>query len=232
MPDSAPSLPQTLALVDDDAEYSEFLTQHLQSLGVDVTRYADSDDLLTGTRPFEHGFYIVDLMLPGIDGVDLIGLLRRRTQAGIVVVSGRAAPEVFASVVEAGADMYLAKPVSFEQVVVAIRAVQRRVSAPVAQVWLLDRVESRLLAPDGVVIALSESDAGVLQCFLDAQGSPVSREALCRQLGHPTTPEGENLLSASVYRLRRRIERATPLPVPLQTQARVGYVFRGKLREG
>jgi len=231
MSDTAPPLPATLALVDDDAEYSEFLALHLQSLGVAVARYGDSDELLTSTRPFEHGFYIVDLMLPGVDGVSLIALLRRRTQAGIVVVSGRAAPEVFANVIDAGADMYLAKPVSFDQVVVAIRAVQRRATAAVpGQTWLLDLRAARLVAPDGVAVLLSESDASVLQCFLRAQGATVSREALCRELGHPSTAEGENLLSASVYRLRRRIERATPLPVPLQTQARVGYVFRAALK--
>lgn len=225
-------LPRTLALVDDDAEYSEYLAQHLEKQGIDVHHFADSDDLLTSAAPFDFGFYIVDLMLPGIDGVGLIGLLRRRTQAGILVVSGRAAPDVFAKVIDVGADMYLAKPVSFEQVVVAVRGVHRRVAGPVPQAWLLDVRGSRLVAPDGAQIALSETDLAVMQCFLDARGDTVTRSALCQRLGHPDTPEAENLLSATVYRLRRRVERATPLPVPLQTQARVGYVFRGELKPG
>jgi DNA-binding response OmpR family regulator len=70
-----------------------------------------------------------------------------------------------------------------------------------------------------------------MQAFLHARGETVTRQTLCRCLGHPDTPEAENLLSASVYRLRRRVERATPLQVPLQTQARVGYVFRAELIE-
>lgn len=225
-------LPRTLALVDDDAEYSEYLAQHLEALGVDVHHFADSNDLLTEDQPFGYGFYIVDLMLPGVDGVDLIGLLRRRTQAGILVVSGRAAPDVFARVIDVGADMYLAKPVSFEQVVVAVRGVHRRVSAPTPQAWVLEARASRLVAPDGALISLSETDLAVMQCFMDAGGETVTREALCRRLGHAETPEAENLLSATVYRLRRRVERATPLPVPLQTQARVGYIFRAALVEG
>jgi len=222
-------LPKTLALVDDDAEYSEYLAQHLESLGIDVHHFADSNDLLTSTFPFDFAFYIVDLMLPGIDGVDLIGLLRRRTQAGIVVVSGRAAPDVFATVIDAGADMYLTKPVSFEQVVVAIRGVHRRVTTTTPQAWVLDLRASRLVAPDGVAIGLSDTDFAVMQSFLEAHGETVTREALLRRLGHADGAEAENLLSATIYRLRRRIERATPLPVPLQTQARVGYVFRGDL---
>ncbi len=222
-------LPRTLALVDDDAEYSEYLAQHLEALGVDVHHFADSNDLLTEDQPFGFCFYIVDLMLPGVDGVDLIGLLRRRTQVGILVVSGRAAPDVFARVIDAGADMYLAKPVSFEQVVVAVRGVHRRVALPAPQAWVLEARASRLVAPDGALISLSDTDLAVMQCFLDAGGETVTREALCRRLGHAETAEAENLLSATVYRLRRRVERATPLPVPLQTQARVGYIFRAAL---
>lgn len=225
-------LPRTLALVDDDAEYSEYLAQHLQALGVEVRHFADSNDLLTSDQPFGFSFYVVDLMLPGVDGVDLIGVLRRRTQAGILVVSGRAAPDVFARVIDVGADMYLAKPVSFEQVVVAVRGVHRRVSTPAPRAWVLEARSSRLVAPDGALVSLSETDLAVMQSFLEARGETVSREALCRRLGHPETPEAENLLSATVYRLRRRVERATPLPVPLQTQARVGYIFRAELIEG
>ena len=84
----------------------------------------------------------------------------------------------------------------------------------------------------GARVSVSETDQGVRQSFLEARGETARREALCRRLGHPDTPEAENLLSATVYRLRRRIERATPLPVPLQTQARVGYTFRAELIEG
>ena len=226
----AHALPSTLALVDDDVQYSEYLGQHLTALGIQVRHFADSNDLLASDHPFEYGFYIVDLMLPGVDGTDLIGILRRRTQAGIVVVSGRVAPNVFATVIDGGADMYLAKPVSFDQIVVAIRGVYRRVTTPLSQAWQLDRRGGRLVAPDGVVIALSETDLALMQCFLDAKGGSVTREALCKLLGHENTPEAENLLSATIYRLRRRIERATPLPAPLQTQARVGYAFKGELR--
>jgi len=230
MAEPAHPLPRTLALVDDDLEYSQFLSEHLTALGIRVSHFADSNDLLASQAPFDYGFYIVDLILPGVDGTDLIGILRKRTEVGIVVVSGRVAPDVFAKVIDGGADMHLAKPVSFDKVLVAIRGVHRRVSTPVSQAWLLDVSASRLLAPDGAVVALSATDLALMQCFLQAQGGSVTREALCQLLGHPDSPESENLLSATVYRLRRRVERATPLAVPLNTQARVGYVFKGELR--
>ena len=106
-------LPATLALVDDDPEYSEFLAQHLRNQGVQVQVYSDSSDLLADIEPYRFDFYVLDLMLPGVNGTELLRILRKRTQAGVLIVSGRLGPEVFAEVINAGADMYLTKPVTF-----------------------------------------------------------------------------------------------------------------------
>jgi two-component system, OmpR family, response regulator len=232
MPDSAAPLPASIAVIDDDAEYTEFLAQHLRELGIQVHCFADGNALLADKAPFSHGFYLVDLMLPGVDGVELIRLLRSHTHAGVLVVSGRVAQDVFSSVVDAGADMHLAKPVSFDQVVVAIRAVHRRVVATEAgsKEWLMDQQAGQLVAPDGVRVDLSDGDLVVMQCFVEAEGKIVTREVLCQRLGRPVTDEPDNTLSATLYRLRRRIERATPVVVPMQSQSRVGYVFRAPLR--
>lgn len=224
-------LPSTLALVDDDTEFSEYLSQYLAQRGVRVDAFGDSNDLLAHADAFGYGFYVVDLMLPGIDGVDLIKVLRRRTNAGLLVVSGRLGSGVFGDVVSAGADMYLAKPVRFEQVAVALEAVQRRVgnaSGTLAD-WTLDRAARQLVAPDGVRVDLSALDVAVLECFVAAAGEVVTREALRRRIGRPDDDDGTDNLSATIYRLRRRIERATPALVPLQAKSRVGYLFRAPL---
>jgi DNA-binding response OmpR family regulator len=225
-------LPRTLALIDDDAEYAEFLSQYLRERGVAVDVFNESSRFLAHTAPYGYEFYVVDLMLPGIDGVDLIKVLRLRSQAGVLVVSGRLAPDVFAQVIDAGADMYLAKPVQFEQVALAIKAVQRRAGSAAHQAtpWQFDRRAGQLIAPDGVVIDLSDADRVVMQCFVDAAGEDVTRETLRQRLGQDDGNEATDSLNATIYRLRRRIERATPLVVPLQSKSRVGYVFRAPLR--
>ncbi|NKI94149.1 response regulator transcription factor [Rhizobacter sp. SG703] len=224
-------LPKTLALVDDDAEFSEFLSQYLRERGVAVQVYGNGGDLLVDPQAYDFEFYVLDLMLPGVEGLELLRILRRRTNAGVLVVSGRLAPDVFESVVNAGADMYLAKPVRFEQVALAVKAVQRRAVTAREQVssWQLDRRTSELVAPDGARIALSETDLAVMECFAQAQGGSVTREALRERLGHGSGEQPDNVLHATIYRLRRRIERATPMVVPLQSQSRVGYVFRATL---
>jgi two-component system OmpR family response regulator len=224
-------LPRTIALVDDDPEYSEFLAQHLRGRGVDVQLYADSSDLLAAAAPYLYEFYVVDLMLPGVDGVELIRILRKRTDAGVLVVSGRLGAEVFAAVVNAGADMYLMKPVTFEQVELAVRAVHRRIVTTVktATAWKVDAARSTLTTPDGQIVDLNATDLSLMQCFLEAGGSVVARDLLSERLGLAGAGDSANNLHATIYRLRRRIERATPLAVPLQSQQRVGYVFKAPL---
>ena len=223
-------LPRNLALVDDDAEHTEFLSQYLRAQGVDVAVFADSDDLLTHPQAYAYDFYVLDLMLPGVDGLELIRLLRRRTDAGLVVVSGRLAPDVFDRVMTAGADMYLAKPAQFEQVVLAVKAVQRRVAGTVAVLpWRLDRQARQLIAPDTARVDLSAADLAVLECFAEASGQAVTRDTFLTRLGRDPEDGATDGLNATIFRLRRRIERATPLAQPLQSRPRVGYVFKAPL---
>lgn len=225
-------LPKTLAVVDDDPEFAEFLSQDLRDRGVGVNVYGDSNDLLALNDPYAHDFYVVDLTLPGIDGLNLIKLIRRRSDAGILVVSGRLGPEVFEQVITAGADMYLAKPVQFEQVALAVLAVQRRAGRGAQPLlpWRLDRRARQLVAPDGALVDLSEADLAVMECFVDAAGEVVARDVLRQRLGRTPDDEAGDGINATIYRLRRRIERATPSLVPLQSKSRVGYVFRAPLR--
>ncbi len=228
--ETAVPAPRTLALVDDDPAFSEYLTQYLCERGIAARWFADSDDLLCSDKPFDFDFYVLDLMLPGIDGLSLLRLLRKRSRAGVLVVSGMAAATAFDQVIAAGADMHLAKPVSFEQVLLAIGGVYRRSAAPppAAVPWRLDASRSLLLSPEGARIELSPTDLSVLACLLDADGDTVSREKLAGCLGR-SPDDDPNLLNATIYRLRRRIERATQELAPLQARSRAGYLFRAPL---
>ena len=204
-------LPTTLALIDDDREYTTLLSQYLGQQGMQVDVYADSSLLLGQAEPYRYGFYIVDLLLRGVDGVNLIKLLRQRSRAGILVVSGRSAPTVFKQIVDAGADMHLSKPVPFEQVALAIMAVQRRAAAaqsPAVPAWVL------------------------LECFIEAAGEPVTHAALRQRMEQALDGDSTGAVSAAVHRLRRRIELATEFVAPLQARSGVGYVFRAPLLAG
>lgn len=229
---ASPDLPASIALIDDEADFSEALAAYLARQGADARWFADSESLLCSERPFGFDFYIVDLGLPGIDGLSLLKLLRRRTQAGVLVVSGRLAADTFEASIDAGADMYLSKPVSLEQVLLAVRAVHRRARVSVAaaahdDAWRLDPAAARLFTPDGVPIELSASDVRLLERLARAEDHVASRQDLVAWLG--IDGDDPNLLNATVYRLRRRIEGAAQVIPPLMSRPRVGYQFKGRL---
>ena len=235
MPPMPTTLPATLSLIDDDADYRDFLAQHLQRQGVRVRGFEDSNQLLADASPFSDEFYVVDLMLPGVPGEELIRILRLRTDAGILVVTGKAETGVFQNVLTAGADMHLAKPVSLDQITLAISAVHRRVARAKdgsGRTWVLDLERRRLTSPDHDVIELGDNDLTILSCFPPADGGVVPRETLCERLGRPVLDTSDNGLHAMIYRLRRRIEKVTGAVVPLQSQSRVGYVFKAPIRFG
>lgn len=224
-------MPRRLAIVDDDHLFADALGRHLGKLGVSTVPFADGSAFLASADPYGYDFYVVDLMLPSVDGVSLIDVLRRRTNVGILVVSGRLGADTFREVVRVGADMYLAKPVQLDQVGVAIEAVHRRVSATTQmhQVWRLDQRAGQLIAPDGARIELSEQDRALIECFALAKGEPVTRAELSRRLGKSDDPQARGDLNGTIFRLRRRIERATNAAVPLQAKSGVGYAFRAPL---
>lgn len=220
--------PKTLALIEDNLEFARFLADYLTLQGVAVTVFNDSDDFLLAKQAYDFQFYIVDLQLPGVNGLDVVRLLRRRVQAGIVVVTGKEGSDVVDAVLDAGADMYVLKPASFEQVGITVRAVHRRNTraATASTTWRLDANACTLTAPDGVCVPLGDNDLAVMNCFVGADGQAVSHALLCQQLGREASDESANWLHATIYRLRRRVEAAGAEPLPLNSQSRVGYVFR------
>jgi two-component system OmpR family response regulator len=225
-------LPKSLALIDDDVDFTDAFSTFLREQDVDVSVFSDSSDLLASESPFAFDFYVVDLMLPGVVGDELIRILRRRTDAGVLVVSGKVGASTFEGVVDAGADMYLEKPVSLEQILLVIKALQRRavMRGQREQSWVVDLRASQLQAPDGAKVDLSDTDLTVLRCFLEAEGGIVTRDTLIQRLGRDGSSTLDNTLHATIYRLRRRIEKASKSLVPLQSEPRVGYIFRAPLK--
>ena len=94
----------------------------------------------------------------------------------------------------------------------------------------MDLRAAQLIAPDGAKVDLSDTDMTVLRCFLDAEGGIVTRDTLISRLGRETASTLDNTLHATIYRLRRRIEKASSSLVPLQSEPRVGYIFRAPLK--
>lgn len=217
------TLPVSVCIVDDDAEFSSFLRQYLEARGFKSRSFGSAEDLLQSDTIAQADFFIFDLMLPGIDGIELISLVRNHTEAGILVISGRMGPDSFNSALAAGADMFINKPVRFDQVYHAVTSIARRaVTKPVAQkLWKLDRMQEFLTAPNGQKIALSRIETQLFTALQEASGEPLTRAELATA-SDSSGPELRNL-DAAIFRLRRKIERETRLPSPIRTVHGVGY---------
>lgn len=228
-------LPGSITILEDDADFRHHLGQHLRALGSRVLEIADGSALLAGDAASDSDFFLLDLALPGAVGENLIRDLRRRSQAGIVVVSRASSPEVFESALTAGADMVLPKPVSLKQIAVAVTAVHRRAAAAARsdgaeRGWQLDRRNRQLTSPEGTTVALGDTDVTLLACFPEAAGRIVSHAEINSRLGRLQREAPDNSLHAMIYRLRRRIEKVTGGVLPLQAQSRVGYQFKAPIR--
>jgi two-component system OmpR family response regulator len=208
------------------------LTEGPGALAHKVAVFADSDALLVSGGPYGHELYLVGGDLGAVDGTSLIRLLRRRTAAGILAWRARAP---CAAWLDAGADIWLATSSREADLQASVRAVYRRCaqssqSVIAAPVWRLDRSAGCLWTPGGTPISMSETDMRALSCFVGINALPVSHSALRERLGQ-SGENADNWLHATIYRLRRRIERGTSEGVPLTAQANVGYVFSAELTE-
>lgn len=197
-----------------------------------VTQFDDGDEFLLGLHAFDFDFFVVQLVQRGVPGVDLVRLIRRRSSAGIVVIDSRSGDGLVAAL-NAGADMVLGQDAAAEHLLAALAAVQRRAgasAAPAAGVWKLLEAQAVLQTPSGVAIALSDSDLALMRCFATAESARVERRTLMACLWGDTPEPMDNALHATLYRLRKRIERASGQgPAPVHAVARVGYEFRAPL---
>lgn len=192
------------------------------------TVFEDSDDLLLSPLAFEYDLYVVQLQQPGVSGLDLLRLIRKRSQAPLVALGST---DDLVRALDTGADMLLPPSSDGAQVAAALRAVQRRVQAgqAVEPAWVLDDARALLSAPGGQDIALSDSELLVMRCFAESDGQPVPRSQMMQRLWGQVDSSMDNALHATVYRLRRRIEQAGCPMAPIQSVSRVGYSFRAPL---
>lgn len=216
--------PSEICIVDDDEDFAVFLADYLMLKGCRCTVFTSAEDLL-GKSDFEkYDFFILDLGLPGIDGIDLTALVRGRSNAGILIISGRLGPDAFNSALAAGADMFINKPVRFDQVQQATQSIWRRYSDPRARSgsWVLTRDLTHLQSPTGAEVPLSPYEGRLMDKLRQAEGSAVSRADLAEAASGSGKEDSRNL-DASFFRLRRKIEREAKQQSPFRTVHGVGY---------
>lgn len=222
------SSPRSICIIDDDAEYGEFLAAFLRAQGMNVTLFASGNAFLSDVKITTYDFFIVDLGLPGIDGVDLIMLIRAQSNAGVIIISGRMGPDAFNAGLSAGADMFLNKPVRFDQVLQAIKTVSLRVSRgdTGSTFWDLLTDESELHCSNGPSVKLTPLELQIMQVLAEHRAEGCDRKTLSTEIGLQDGNAARNL-DAAIFRLRKKIESTTKRAAPIRTLHGVGYSLTG-----
>ena len=195
---------------------------------MDVALFASGNAFLDDHKITIYDFYIIDLGLPGVDGVDLIMLIRAQSQAGLIVISGRMGPDAFNAALSAGADMFLNKPVRFDQVLQAIKTVSGRVARGDTgkASWDLVTSAGELHCSSGVVVKLTPLELQILKALTLHGLEGCDRKTLGNELGIEEANATRNL-DAAIFRLRKKIESQTKRPAPIRTLHGVGYAITG-----
>ena len=220
-----------LALVDDDLEYSEFLAQHLESLGVSVTRPADSNDLLTSPTPFDFDFYIVDLMLPGEDGLSRARARRRDSNLPILMLSARGDEIDRVVGLEVGADDYLEKPFGIGELTARNRVALRHKTkyepstSTIRSGDLVIDVEHRLVSKAERTVKLTPKEYDLLLLLASHAGRVLTHGALLKQVWGPAHEHDLQYLRVFIRQIRAKIETNEAEPAIILTEPGVGYRF-------
>lgn len=225
-----------LLIVDDDERIRALLGKFLRKSGYMVTSAQDAAQARRLLAGLEFDLIVLDVMMPGEDGLALTRDLRqRRFDTPILLLTARGETEDRISGLESGADDYLAKPFEPRELLLRIAAILRRV--PVAEVTqpkfltlgpLRYDTEKGDLWQGDTPLRLTGTEAALLRRLAASRGQPVSRAALIDDLGRSTGDEAENserAIDVQITRLRRKIEPDPREPRFLQTVRGTGYML-------
>src|SRR5687768_11285415 len=214
--EASPVVDSSVLLIDDDEELCDLLAQFLGNEGFNVRAVNDGASGLEEAAAGEHCVVILDVMLPGMNGFDLLRELRRSSAVPVVMLTARGQDVDRIVGLEMGADDYLAKPFNPRELVARIRAIHRRLDrtedgAPISAGEILSAADvelhlaSRTVLRGGEEITLTSAELTLLEVLLRAAGTVVSREDLSNLvLGRRFSPYDRSI-DVHVSNLRKKL---------------------------
>jgi len=228
---------QHILIVDDDREIRALLTQYLERNDYRTTAVADGSAMRAALKKSHYDLLVLDLMLPGEDGLTLCRDLRAHSNLPVIMLTARGDETDRIVGLEMGADDYLPKPFSPRELLARIKSVLRRSqSLPQAETqehnkryrfsaWVLDTATRQLTSPQGVVTPLSSGEYALLQVFVQYPNHVLSRDQLLDKTKGRDALPFDRSIDVQVGRLRRRLHDSGQEPALIKTVRGEGYVF-------
>jgi DNA-binding response OmpR family regulator len=229
-----------IAIVEDDSDQLHSIEEFLLDSGYNVWGADSAEAFYKGftVRPVD--VVILDLGLPGEDGLSVASLLKSKPEVGVIILSARDALNDRLAGMRAGADRYLVKPVNLRELAANIDATANRLapraavagleisshaqSAPAAA-WVLAVKDWALISPQGKQLKLTTHEFMFFQLLLRAQGQQVSKRELSEHLFGARAQNGAERLNLLLTRLRKKAAEAFAEPLPVKTLHQIGYAF-------
>jgi DNA-binding response OmpR family regulator len=222
---------QRILVVEDEMQIARTLRDYLEVAGFDVTTVGDGESALASARGQRPDLVVLDLGLPGMDGLDVARELRRASTTPIVMLTARGEETDRIVGLELGGDDYLVKPFSPKELVARVRAVLRRTSGGGAGAEVLragdvevDLTKMRVRVGDRTV-DLTPTEFQLLATLVREPGRVFTRGQLLDALHGVTVETYERAIDAHVKNVRRKIEPEVGRPRYLLTVHGVGYRF-------
>jgi two-component system OmpR family response regulator len=226
-----------LLVVDDDREIRRLLEEYLAQAGYRVTAVGDGKEMRRALEGNRIDLVVLDLMLPGEDGLALCRELRGRSNVPVLMLTARG-DEIDRIVgLEMGADDYLAKPFSPRELLARIRSILRRAHALPPNLvaedvtafrfagWTLDVASRNATAPDGLVVPLSGAEFRLLRVLLEHPQRVLSRDQLLELANGREAILFDRSIDVLIGRLRKRLRDDGKEPTLIKTVRGEGYVL-------
>jgi two-component system phosphate regulon response regulator OmpR len=235
-------------VVDDEAGVRKMLTEYLQEQNMRVFGAATGAEMWACLERSRVDVVLLDLVLPGEDGITLAGELRRRADVGIIMLTGRG--DVMDRVVglEVGADDYLTKPFHLREVLARIKSVLRRSRGRSAAAskegesstsgalrfegWELRIPQRKLIGSDGQEVPLTTGEFNLLTVFAEHPNRVLDRDTLMDLAKGRQWEALDRSVDSQVARLRKKIEPDPSSPTLIRSVRGVGYLFAAEVSRG
>jgi two-component system OmpR family response regulator len=238
---SAPPAPHIL-VVDDDGQIRTLIAKFLRDNGFRVSAARDGIEMQEALRQGGHDLVVLDLMLPGTNGLDLCRELRRTSDIPVIMLTAKGDETDRIVGLEVGADDYLPKPFNPRELLARIKAVMRRGVVGMARSggavpartigfegWRLDTLRRELHDPSGLLIDLSTGEYDLLLAFLEAPNRILTRDYLLDAARNRSMEAFDRAIDVQVSRLRRKIETKGEI---IKTVRGAGYMFLPQVERG